>query len=216
MTEKRFDRIYNALAFLSMYFMASAFIVPAFSSYGSFLLIVFGAAFTFGIMLAGYFLQAAFCAMTKFERRGNDTTYEATVKYYSLGRATPVIVIAFLTLFVGSGVFKDMYTDLAHKNHNILYDPNSLVPYAVAFVIAILLLIGSTLWFFPYRRFALLRVPMTCLPLLFIAFFFGSQYGTLGSFISAVSLLGYSVCALVLINQSTLTTCSKGFDNRYM
>ena len=120
--EKRFDRVYNTLSFLSMYFMASAFIVPAFSSLGSFVFSFVGAAFVLAFMLAGYFLQAFFCAATKFERRGNYSTYESTVKYFNLGRATPVISLALLTVFVGSGVFRNIYTELAHKNHNILYD----------------------------------------------------------------------------------------------
>lgn len=211
--EKRFDRVYNVLSFLSMYFMASAFIVPFFSSLGSFIFSLAGAAFVLIFMLAGYFLQAVFCAATKFERKRNDSTYEATVKYFNAGRATPVILLALLTVFVGSGLFARLYEYIARKNHNILYDPNSLLPYLAATVIAFLLVLGSVIWFYPYRRFALLRVPMTCLPLLLVAFFFASQFGTSGSIISAVCLLGYSVCALVLINQSTVTGCCKGFDS---
>ena len=211
--EKRFDRVYNMLSFLSMYFMASAFIVPAFGSLGSFVFSFVGAAFVLAFMLAGYFLQAFFCAATKFERRGNYSTYESTVKYFNLGRATPVISLALLTVFVGSGVFRNIYTELAHKNHNILYDPNSLVPYVIAVVIAFLLVFGSVIWFYPYRRFALLRVPMTCLPMLLVSFFFSTQFGAGGGTVSAVCLLGYSVCALILINQSSLTGCCKGFDS---
>ena len=211
--EKRYDRIYTVLAFLAMYFVASSFIVPAFIALDVFFGAIFGAVFVLAVMLAGYFLQAIMCRLTKFERRGNDRTYESTVRYFSLGRATPIIALALFTVLFGSGVFKSLYLKMAQANHDILYDPNSLLPYLLAIVIGALLIFGSVIWFYPYRRFALLRVPMTCIPILMISFFFASQFGAAGSVLSALCLFGYIICTMILINQSTVTGCCGGFDS---
>ena len=147
-TERRFERFYNVLTFASMYFVAASFVVPIFITFGVAFLPL-GAAFVLLLMLCGYAFQSLLCRITKFERKKNDSAYESTVKYFNFGRAFPIISIGIITVLFGTKLFQSLYLKLAQSNHNILYDSNSLVPFAAAFLIAFLLIFGSVIWFFP-------------------------------------------------------------------
>lgn len=204
-TETRFRKIYSALAFASMFFMASGFIVPMYVSWGLNIsaFIIFAGVLV--IMLGGYLLQALFSLIFRFERQSDDGAYESSVKYFKIGPALPVILVSLISIPIAMNPLKELYyyTTTHTSNVNVYYDPNSVLPHMWAVTAAFLLVFGAVIWFFPYQRFARLRMPLVCIPSLFAVSFFSMQVVN-GSIISAICLFGYTVCTMVIMNQSNL------------
>ncbi len=205
MAEKRFERYCNALAFISVYFVAAGFTVPFFASSDSFLITLFGFAAVFILMLAGYWVQALVCKLTGFSRRQDDGIYESNVKYFDFGRAAITAVLTAILGFLIFPFFSKIYYDIAMNTTGMVYDVFSVVPFFMTAMVIVLLIAGAVIWFYPFQRFALIRFPLVCMPIFLIAFVLSVQYGGAAGVSTAVCLFGYTLCALILLNQGTIS-----------
>ncbi len=205
MTDKSFERYCNALAFISVYFVAAGFAVPFFASSNNFLITLAGFVTVLVIMLAGYWLQALVCKLSGFKRRQDDGLYESNIRYFDIGRSAMAIVIIGILGFLLFPVFGNIYYAIAMNTPGMEYDELSVLPLFLSAIVIIFMVAGSVIWFYPYQRFALLRFPFVCIPILLIAFVFSVQFGGGAGVSTAICLFGYILCMLILMNQGTIS-----------
>ncbi len=205
MAEKRFERLCNALAFISVYFVVAGFAVPFFASSGNFLITLFGFAAVLTIMLVGYWLQALLCKLTGFSRRQDDGIYESNVRYFNIGRFSITLIVAAIVGFLLFPMFGKLYYMIAMDTPGMVYDQFSVAPFLMTAIVMVFLIAGAVIWFYPYERFALLRFPVICMPIFMIAFALSFQLGDGAGISTALCLFGFIVSMMILLNQGNIS-----------
>lgn len=147
---------------------------------------------------AGWGMQHVICLLTRHRRAEQRGGYEKSQKYYSIGLALPVWLLAASLFFFLPGLVDAHLMYIGRVDSQYYYDPFSVYPMVVPAIAAALLVLGGAVRLYPYSRAVSQRACMTYITLLLISFFVG------GGNISAAALFVFAICAAILLNQSAL------------
>ena len=205
---RRFDRLYSVIAFLGVYFITTAFVVPALPSSGLVSLAAFGGVLV--LMLLGWWLQAGFCAATRSRRASSSRSYEQENKFYSTKLAFPVAIVAVVLAVIASRMIDRYLFRRAQEVVGSYYDENSIIPLAGACVVFLVVMVGSFVWFFPYDRLLTGRGVFVGAILLMVSFMLYSVTDSNARGMVAVCFIGYALCAVLAANQYAITRSYRG------
>ncbi len=195
-----FERLYRLTAFAGIYFLVSAFAVPAASKlFGRVPKILLFAA-VLAVMVLGNLFQAAIAALRKIKRPESGSEYEADVRFWRLGAALPAAVPALAVSFAAAN-FASSYLETSAGMTGAYYDPDSVLPFLAGLISFAVFMMGSFVWFFPYDRLMAGRGAVVGLTVSTVGFFLftAARFDTQG--VNAVCMAGYAVCAMVASNQ---------------
>lgn len=204
------EKFYGVLGFLGFAFLCCAAVCPMFSSFPGGGLLSFLA--VFALLLTGYLMQAAYCAIRGYKKAGTSESYESLEKYYDFKKAVPVLVVSSV---IGIVVMKivDRILYRAGQQSGAYYDEDSIWPIVVAAAFVLVVMLGSFVWFYPPDRLLTGRAFFVGLAVSLIA---GWGYFVAGSMLSgpvmtvALFLAGYGLCVLLLYNRRAMSRTFHG------
>ena len=205
--KKAYDRFYSVLGFLGVFFLAGEFVCPLLSSFGQ----VLPALFLLVFMLIGYVLQSVWSGITRTERVQSSRGYEQDVKFYDLRKILPVAAVAALPSYAAFRL-TDMYLQYLGAQPGGYYDKNSILPAAAFAGVFAVILLGAIVWFFPYDRLLTGKAAFAGWTLSLVAFLIASKKG----FILGLMFIGYAVCVMLAMNQSSLFRTYRGSTSEFL
>jgi len=193
------DRV---LCFLSVFFVSAAIFVSLAKSAQigiSIRIELFAYAL---LMIVGYALQSAECALRHFKRKEDVFAYESLTKHYSFSQALPVYILGAIT---GIAMIKPIREYLIYYSEvakDYYFDPDTAVPYLFALVIFTAFVFGSLAWFFAFERIATGRIAVGCAVVILFSSIISVNVGADNIFLICIS--GYAACWMLGTNRLAL------------
>ena len=205
MNTRTVDCIYHGLSFLAVISVLSPLMMLFFFFLigDSVLWSVFLSALFF---LSGYGMQVLYAKMAGAYRYRN--RYESGTgsgRRFTVAASAGPVAVSLLLSFFASCLFEYLFRLRYEAGLTDAYNLDSPLPFLGAVGMFLALLSGIVLWFYPPERLASVRVVVTAVVLFFIAgLFFG------GSTLIVGSLVVFSVCMVLILNQSHISRSFRG------
>ena len=197
--ETVFEKIYKAVALFALSCLITPFVYMLFfQMLGLNIILTFITPIC--LLSLGYFIQAAFGKMTKVKRKKEDTAYEGFTKFFDIKNAALPIVICVVIAFVLFNVVIGYMKYRFEIGIDLTYDRDSLYPYLMLLMSAVIMIIGVVMWFYPYSRIISLRTMFVYFVLFCVVFIF--TFST--QWISTICMILFVLCALIILNQTNI------------
>ena len=191
LTEASYSRLSRVLSTGSLFTLVASFVAAATSAYGVTVSLTATVASVI-LLLIGYGLQLLLFKATRHRRPDEQKSYESTVRYFVFAKALPVVALALVCGAATSITCTDAFV------------PGSLFPLMLGALVALPIIIGAVVCFYPNHRLVSMKTLITSVPLFCIVFFITA--GSRGAYVvSSVCLALHALCTLVTLNQTNMT-----------
>lgn len=198
-----FDRADTAVTLIAI----SAVIAPYMYTV-TFFNFKYSAVLSFGLVLAavftGYGLQWISGRIAGIRRSADNNAYDSYEKFFKPHQAIFSIMIAVITGIITGSAFMNYLKYRAESGTDGLFDKYTMIPYEIAALTAVSMIIGTVIWFYPFGRIISVKTVIPFTAVLFINFALTFFYGGVTQAFATFCLLLYISCSFILLNQSNI------------
>ncbi len=198
---KRFGRLYSLLAMVCVGMLMSVFVYSIIA-----LAVPHPSLIAFFVplcaLLAGYLLQSAFGALTKYERVADSAAFENPEKFFSVPHAIPALLLAGGCALGVMQLVQKIMQQRAAAGLDRFYDKWSTVPPTIGLVVGAGMALGVALWFVPFSRVVSVKTFIPLTMLFFVDFVFSFLTGVRSSVFLTFCFVIYLICGFLILNQA--------------